>query len=295
MGRTGKGILALLVALALPGCARKAPVDANVLDDAALRGALSACCANTDQYPLGVVKVVEGAAFSIVPASRAILLRAPYLQEAPDAARALLGRARPLDMILIANEAHLSGALGTGYFGHSLLYFGGEAGLRGLGLWEHPLVRPYQDKIRAGALAIEAIEGGVRLANARQVMDSDASALLRPRGLSPARKRAAVLYLFEQIGAPFDVHFDLATERALFCTELIHNALPEMALPVTMAYGRQVIWPDEVAARSLIGATGFALIAYMRGRPGGWEWADWRRMAADILAAWPAPESGAGL
>jgi len=279
----------LLAIAVMGGCARQAPDVTADLDSPALRRALDHCCAGPDPYPLGVVKVVESAASSIVPTTRAILVRAPYLQDKPGAQAAILGAAEPLDMILIANGAHLSGAIGTGYFGHSILYVGGARDLRALGVWEHPAVVPYHAKILAGGLAIEAIEGGVRLANARLVMDSDATALLKPRGLSRARKAEAVIYLFEQIGKPFDVHFDLATDRALFCTELIAKALPEMHLPVTTAYGRQVIWPDEVAAKSLIGQTGFALQTYIRGTRTGWRRADWSEMARDILAAWPAP------
>ncbi len=279
----------LLSALAvLAGCARPVPVESPDMAPAELRAALAKCCAQGDQYPPGVVAVVESAASSAIPFSRSVLVRKPYLQDAPGAAEAILGRAQPLDLILVANRAHLSGVLGTGYFGHSILYIGGEGDLRALGLWDHPLVRPYQGQIRAGALAIEAIEGGVRLADTQLVMDSDNSALLRPRALSTADKRAAILYLFEQLGTPFDVHFDMASDQALFCTELVAKALPDMGLPVTTAYGRQVVWPDEVAAKSLIGETGYELVSYIKGAPGGaWRRADWAEMARDILAAWP--------
>ena len=269
------------------GCARlsEAP-PAPLPDDATLRAALEACCAGPDTYPLPVVQVVESAASSIVPFSRAVLLRAPYLQDRPGARAALLDGAQPLDMVLIANRAHLSGAVGVGYFGHSLLIVGDEAQLRALGVWDDPAVVPFHDRIRAGGLAIEAIEGGVHLANADQVMDSDASALLRPSGLSTARKRAAIVALFREIGKPFDVHFDLATEEALFCTELIDRVLPEANLPITTAYGRKVIWPDEVAAASLLGRTGFRLQTYVEGSPTGWREAGWQEMAVKMLAAW---------
>lgn len=269
------------------GCARLSEAPPEPLpDDATLRAGLARCCAGADTYPLPVVQVVESAASSIVPVSRAIMVRAPYLQDQPGARARLLDGAQPLDMVLIANRAHLSGAVGVGYFGHSLLTVGDEAQLRALGVWDDPAVVPFHDRIRAGGLAIEAIEGGVHLANADQVMDSDASALLRPFGLSTARKRAAIVALFREIGKPFDVHFDLATEEALFCTELIDRVLPEANLPITTAYGRKVIWPDEVAAASLLGRTGFRLQTYVEGSPTGWREAGWQEMAVKMLAAW---------
>ena len=269
------------------GCARLSEAPPEPLpDDATLRVGLARCCAGADTYPLPVVQVVESAASSIVPVSRAIMVRAPYLQDQPGARARLLDGAQPLDMVLIANRAHLSGAVGVGYFGHSLLIVGSEAQLRALGVWDDPAVVPFHDRIRAGGLAIEAIEGGVHLATADQVMDSDASAVFRPVGLSPARKRAAVIELFREIGKPFDVHFDLATEEALFCTELINRVLPEENLPITTAYGRKVIWPDDVAAASILGKTGFRLRTYVEGSPTGWRVADWRDMAARMLAAW---------
>lgn len=287
------GIFALVLMAALAACARQVPPETYNMDQQALRAALARCCAGEDRYPPGLIRVVEGAAFSAIPFSRSVLVRAPYLQDAPGASAAILGQAEPLDLILVVNRAHLSGVLGTGYFGHSILYFGGEDGLRQLGLWQHPAIRPYQAQIRAGALAIEAIEGGVRLADAHQVMDADVSALFRPRTLSPEEKRRAIIYTFEQIGTPFDLHFDMDSDEVLFCTELVAKALPEMELPVATAYGRRVVWPDELAAKSLIGKTGFELITYIKGaRSGAWRRAGWSEMARDILAAWPVPDPG---
>ncbi len=280
-------LVAALLLFAVASCSPKPEISVAPPEDEALTRALAACCASSDRYPIGLVKVVEGAAGSLVPFSRGVVLRDPYLQGKARAYDRLLSQARPLDLLLIANKAHLSGAAGTGHFGHSMLYIGTEADLRALGVWNHPAVVPFQARVRAGGLAIEAIDKAVRLAGPEQVMDSDATALFRPQGLSRAQKQRAVIYLFKQIGTPFDIHFDLDTDEALFCTELIDKALPEMGLPVNIAYGRRVIWPDEVATRSLLGKTGFRFLTYIRGTRMGWREAGWRQMAVDILAAWP--------
>lgn len=253
-----------------------------------LDAALAGCCAGGKNYPDWLVKTAETQADWIVPISRGTKLRSAYLEEKPEAWAEVLKGARTLDLVLIANKSRLSGAAGEGFFGHSAVYLGGKAEMKTLGLWQDPLIRPHRALFEAGNVSIEAIDGGVRLSRPKQLFEADAAALFHAKKLSFARKKRVVRWLLSQLGRPFDNRFDLEDPEALYCTELIHTALPEMALPVTQTFGRAVVWPDEVAARSLIGKTGFTFRRFVHANKDGWQVGSRNQMAAQVLAAWNA-------
>ncbi|HGG04842.1 MAG TPA: hypothetical protein ENK28_05235 [Aliiroseovarius sp.] len=278
------GLAALLAAAA---CAKPPDVTSADLARIDFASALKSCCANTDKYPLWFINSLERNSISIVPLSRGIVLRKSYLQDDAAAEQALLGSARPLDLILISNKSRLSGAVGDGYFGHSAVYTGTEADLRALGVWDHPAVAKFHERIRAGGIAIESIDQGVRLSNTHMLMEADSAALFRTTGVSRSRQKAAIIQLFTEIGKPFDNNFDLDTSDAIFCTELINDALPELNMPVRVTYGRRVIWPDEVATGALLEENGFRFEIYLKGSPVGWREESWQAMAARILQEWP--------
>lgn len=225
-----------------------------------------------------------------MPITRGTVLRQAYLQDQPTAQERLLSQARPLDLILISNKSRLSGAGGEGYFGHSAFFTGNEAQLRALGVWHNPAIVPYHGAIRAGGLAIESLDIAVRLSDAPTLLEADAAALFRTTGISRARRQAAVIRLFSEIGRPFDNAFRLDDDAAWYCTELIWRVLPEANLPLTRSYGRMVIWPDEVAAKSLLGETKFRFVRFVRGNPKSWAEGSRDQMAASIVAQWPAPD-----
>jgi len=150
------------------------------------------------------------------------------------------------------------------------------------------LLRPYRALFEAGDVSIEAIDGGVRLSRPEQLFEADAAALFHAKKLSFARKRQVVRWLLARLGRPFDNRFDLTDNKALYCTELIHAALPEMNLPVTKTFGRAVVWPDEVAAHSMIGKTGFTFRRFVHADRNGWHIGQRNQMAARVLAAWNA-------
>lgn len=279
------GILALGF-MGLTGCVNLPEIDAAELRNIDFDTALAECCAATETHSPTAIRLIDNELNSLIPLSHSIVLRHAYLQNQPEAHSVLLGDAQPLDLILINNRARLSGAIGEGYFGHSALYIGTENDLRGLGIWDHPAVAKFQERIRAGGIAIESIDLGVRLADAATLMEADHAAIFRATGLSRGRIAEALIYLFTEIGRPFDNHFDLDRDDGVFCTELIHDALPEMQMPVRFSYGRRAIWPDEVATKSLLGETGFRFLRSVRGSPNGWYEEDQDMLSAHILQAW---------
>ena len=269
------------------------PRDKNAIAEADLHAidfdaGLRACCPSGNQFSPAVVDFTEANSMWILPFARNTVLRPAYLQDQPDAHEYLLRDARPLDLITAYNGGRLSGLAGEGYFGHMAVYLGTEPQLKAMGVWNHPAVAKFHDRIRAGGIAIEAVDVGVRLATRREVMEVDAAALFRPTNLGPARKRQALIDFFTEIGQPFDFHFDLATENTFYCSELVNKVLPELKMPVTLTYGRPSVWPDEMVTGALLGEVPARFQRYIFGNDGGWDHGNQWLMAARIIDAWPS-------
>jgi uncharacterized protein YycO len=72
---------------------------------------------------------------------------------------------------------------------------------------------------------VEAIGSGVQLTPFEKVFDVHAVALLKPRGLTHEDWVKAAEAALSQQGKPYDNLFDLASDAALSCVELIRLAL----------------------------------------------------------------------
>lgn len=287
-------VVPLLLALALllvAGCAPSyyPPLSAQQL--AALpdrNAALRHCCDKANGgLTTETALTIERNSFWVLPFSRKVKLRPGWLEDDPEAWTALLDRARPLDVILIGNDSRLSGLSGPGLFGHAAIYLGTEAQLRALGIWDDPAVVPFHPDIRKGKVAIEALDIDVHLSGPPALFETDHMALLRPRAISAARKRTAAIALFREIGAPFDFHFDNGDPSQIYCTELIDRVLPELRLPAREIYGRELILPDDVAARVLTGEVPMDLVLFIRGYPVGWRSLGENDLAALLLTQYP--------
>lgn len=286
-GRTGRILAATAAALLLAGCA--ADKHAVTLDDMAgrdLEAELRACCPSEGKFPVELVNFAEANSFWVMPFARGFVLREARLGAHPEALDYLYDGLQPFDVIFVYNGSRLSGQNGEGYFGHMGIYMGTEAQLRALGVWDHPAVAKFHDRIRAGYTSIEAIDAGVRVSTREMVLDADGAAVFRPTSLSRARKRQAAVDFFTEVGKPFDFHFDLTSNDRIYCTELIHNFLPELNFPVTTTYGRPSIWPDEVAAEALTGEVPLEFLRYAYAGRDGWQAGDRWLMGARILDAW---------
>lgn len=251
---------------------------------------LGDCCQRPERYPKGLVTLAEPFAPAIGKLVAATVWRKGYLLRHEPAMETFLAGLQPLDIITVNNKGRLSGHTIPGHFGHAAIYVGTEQQLRRAGVWDQPAIRKYHDAIRKGALFIEADNKGVHLSDAPLALDADAVAQLRPRGLSQARRRLALVESYKRVGMPFDYYFDLDTTACTFCTELINTVLPEMRLPQRRVYGRRLILPDEVVAATLRGRTGFAFRRYVKADRDGWETLGREAVAADLRAAWPAAE-----
>ena len=101
-------------------------------------------------------------------------------------------------------------------------------------------------------------------------------------------RRQAYATLARNIGVPYDFAFEVATTDKLACTELVNLAMPGLEFTTREAYGREVIFPDEVVAQAIRGES-MRVVGYMVGTDGGFAWRNTQSLMADIAAYWGVP------
>jgi hypothetical protein len=276
----------LAVALSLAGCTA-APVVTDAQDTARAPGEIvSGCCTGTGDYPIWAIELAD-ANVEIMREVGQIELRRGRLEAAPEARALVEAVLQPMDVVFVHNRNRVSGQLIPGQFTHGAVYLGTEAQLRAAGLWQLAALAPHRDEIAAGAVYLEAVDGGVRLATGDVVLNTDAVVALRPQGMDRA---AALGRGLDRMGVPFDMHFDATDESALFCAELIGEIYPAAPLPRTPVPlpNRETILIDRIVAGALTGDLPFGLVGYVKADAGGGVAAlSARDLARDIRAAWP--------
>lgn len=273
----------LLVALA--ACT---PVqDAGTVAPALAGTPLEHCCDSPAVYPPIVVALADPLAEPIGRAINSSPPRTGYLAT-PAAQKAVLDVLRPLDIVDLSSRGRLSSQFLPGLFTHVAIYLGTEAQLRALGAWADPRIVPQQAAIRAGAIFVESDADGVHLSPAEAVLNTDAVVVMRPR-LSRAARRAAAGGFAARLGEPFDFHFDDATPDVVYCTELVNQVLPGLALPTRHLYGRETILPEDIVLQTAVGKSQLDLVAYFTGTPEGWRRATRAALVADLRDWWHRP------
>ena len=156
---------------------------------------------------------------------------------------------QPLDILLEKTPFRLTDRFIPGHFGHVAIWIGNEEELRALGVWDHPVVVQYHDRIssRNGHNIVEALRPGVQLNSLEHFMNVDDVAVLRPTTLTTAQKREALVLALRQIGKKYDFNFDVNTTDKIVCSELIYISFPTIQWPTERTFGRHTISPDLVA------------------------------------------------
>ena len=279
-------VLWLVATLALAGCTGGPTRDLLLPETDAPDEITAGCCQTVGTYPTWVLELADRNV-DVIRAVGQIELRRGRLERQPEARALLQGALAPMDVVFVHNRNRVSGQLIPGQFTHGAVYLGTEAQLRAAGLWYQSALAPWRSAIADGAVYLEAVEGGVRLATGDVVLNTDAAVALRPTGMD----RAAVLARgLERMGTPFDMHFDATDASALFCAELIgemYEGPPLPRMPVALP-GRETILIDAIVADALAGELPFSLVGYVKAHPtGGASALSATDLARDIRTAWP--------
>lgn len=192
--------------------------------------------------------------------------RKGYLTSLTSAERgAILARLQPLDVLLEKTPFRLTDKSIPGHYGHVAVWVGTEAELRALDVWEHPLVRPHQERIRAGAGIVEALRSGVEINTLEHFLNIDDLLAIRPPARTRDETKAGVLRAFAQIGKEYDFNFDVESDKRIVCSELAFVVFPEEPWQTTRVLGRASISPDQVAIKAIPGGTYVPLVLYYDG------------------------------
>lgn len=189
-----------------------------------------------------------------------------YLRDLPETEKAALrARLRPLDVLLEKTPFRLTDKSIPGHYGHVAVWVGTDAELTELGLWDEPLVRPHHERIRAGASIVEALRSGVEINTLEHFLNIDDLLVIRPRPLSRAETRMALLRAFAQLGKAYDFNFDVESDRRIVCSELAFVVFPDVPWATSKVLGRASISPDQVAVQARAGGPFAPVLMYHDG------------------------------
>jgi hypothetical protein len=166
----------------------------------------------------------------------------------PEVAQRLAETLKAGDILLEKTPFRLTDKFIPGYWGHAAIWVGGEAELRALGIWDHPVVRPHQAAIRSGRGVVEALRSGVQMNTMAHFLNIDDLAVIRHTGLSTPQAAEAVLQALRQVGKAYDFNFDAETTHRVFCSKLVYLVYGDMKWPTSRMLGRVTVVPDDVAA-----------------------------------------------
>lgn len=155
---------------------------------------------------------------------------------------------KPLDIIAEKTPFAATDLFIPGHFGHIALYLGTEDQLREAGLWNAPIIQPYQENIRRGEVILESIRPGSGLKSLRKFMAIDEITIIRQKNILNNRELALDTFkvAFEQLGKKYDFNFDVHTLDKVVCSEVVYHSYGHIKWPTAYIFGRYTISPDDV-------------------------------------------------
>jgi hypothetical protein len=185
----------------------------------------------------------------------------------PDVAQEIQLLLRPGDILLEKTPFRLTDKLIPGYWGHAAIWVGGEAELRELGIWDHPVVARHREALVQGRQVAEALRPGVQLNTLERFLNIDDLGVLRRPDLGDGDIARIVLETLRQVGKGYDFTFDVERRERLFCSKLVYVAHGDVAWPTRQSLGRATFLPDDLALHALRSDSLQLVAFYHDGRP----------------------------
>lgn len=175
---------------------------------------------------------------------------------------------KPGDILLEKTPFRLTDTFIPGHWGHVAIWIGTETELKNLGLWDDPVVKPYQKDIRAGKCVVEALRPGVTMNTVEHFLNIDDLGILRRQPeLERDMLRHHILLALRQVGKAYDFNFDVESADKIVCSELAYVVYTDMVWPTSKALGRYTISPDNVAFKALGNGPFRLVLFYHNGKP----------------------------
>ena len=148
-------------------------------------------------------------------------------------------------------KKHHLDSLIPGHWGHVAVYTGSEEELKALGIWNHPVIKPYHAQIQEKRFVAEALRDGVQLNTLEHFLNIDDFSTLRYSDESREEKQKRIILTFRQIGKEYDFNFDVETSDKIVCSELVYITCTTIKWDTSKTLGRYTISPDNVAVKSI--------------------------------------------
>ncbi len=180
----------------------------------------------------------------------------------------LLKRLKPLDLLLEKKSFKLTDYTIPGHWGHIAVWLGNEEQLKEIGMWDSPIIKPFQEKIRQGYSIYEVRRWGLVWDTLDHWMNLDAMAVIRHKetdSYTETEFTKVFSELFSQIGKKYDYSFDAMTANTITCTEIISLSYGPVNWPTTKVVGRHTLQPDNIAALVYYKNSPIDLVAYLEG------------------------------
>ncbi|MCP3848634.1 MAG: Poxvirus G6 [Gammaproteobacteria bacterium] len=153
------------------------------------------------------------------------------------------------DILLEKTPFRLTDQFIPGYWGHAAVWIGDEQELKALGLWDDPLVKPWQEKIKNGHAIVQALRSGVKLDPLNHFLNIDDMVVLRDQTMSENQLREVIINAFRQLGKAYDFNFDISSTDRIVCSELVYVSYLHIKWPTEKTLGRYTISPDHIAEK----------------------------------------------
>ncbi|MGK0368065.1 MAG: hypothetical protein ACI9QD_001205, partial [Thermoproteota archaeon] len=173
---------------------------------------------------------------------------------------------KPMDVILEKTPFRLTDKFIPGYWGHAAVYIGNEGELKELGIWDHPVVKKFHRKIKAGRFIVEALRSDVEINTIKHFSDIDDYAhLVLKQPLTDEETAEHIIRALQQVGKKYDFGFDVETGETIVCTELHYSIFTRVDFNTDRIIGRQTISVDQVAEQGLSGGPFEPVVLYIDG------------------------------
>lgn len=182
------------------------------------------------------------------------------LYEQTDILEKVLQSLQAGDILLEKTPFRLTDRFIPGHWGHAAIWLGTEEELKALGIWEHPIIKPYQTQINAGRGVVEALRSGVQLSFLEDFLNIDDLAILRHPNVNREKLVERLILAARQLGKQYDFNFNVETTDKIVCSELIYVVFTDIQWPTEKALGRFTISPDNVAMEALEGTLKLILL-----------------------------------
>ena len=155
------------------------------------------------------------------------------------------------DILLEKTPFRLTDKLIPGHWGHAAVYVGTADELIALGIWDHPVVEPFQQDILNDKLIDEALRDDVQLNTIEHFLNVDDIAIMHDHTESDEAKAERIILALRQLGKEYDFNFDIETSVQIVCSELIYVTSIMIDWITEELVGINTISPDNVAVKSI--------------------------------------------